>query len=159
VSYVASQLLRLFPLLPQSSGSVRFGGVATIPGHRNLRERMGRESMEAFGGVLGVIEDLEQAINPGDFEDHTGAGRNRRELEVSILLHDLFHAVQQHLDSRAVQLIHSRKVKYDARPVRSQDRFDFSKKPLDLSSHQSLGHLLHDNWFTCDHETCLSRNM
>ena len=105
------------------------------------------ESIEAIYRLSHGVEDLEEAINPRQLQNNGGLGTNSGELQIAIAVRDLFHTMEKHVHACAVDLVNSRKIKYDTRPVLLEDRSDFPQQALDVSQLYLLRQLFHDYWF------------
>jgi hypothetical protein len=102
-------------------------------------------SVKTIHCVFDSVENLEEAIHPGQFQNYGRRRRHGGQFQVAIPLHRFFHATQQYLDSGAVHLADAAKVKDDARPVPLKERPDLVQEEVDLSKFQLLRQPLYYN--------------
>src|ERR1700676_5607752 len=100
---------------------------------------MHRKLVETVYRISGTIKSLEEAVHLCQLKNLRRRSRHGGEFDVAIPLHRLFQAMEEHLNSGAVQLAHLGTIKHKTRPVRLQRGFHLKQKRTTLFHAELVG--------------------
>ena len=113
--------------------------------HGLVLNGVGQETIETAHRIARSFENLEQPIGPRKLKDDRRLRRNSCQLELAVALHDLGHAVQQHVHAGGIHLSDQRTIKHKLGPIGVEEWLYVAKEHARLFLVESVWHALHDN--------------